>query len=282
MRRIREAAEFVVAELAEAGFTQPHRFYSMGKALRGPERTIESEDPQFPAAREAIRDIRLMEFCLETLRGGIDAGPLRSKLKTAIGDPISPTAIPRSSPAGRNAQSELFVAAICQAAGLAPRFLEPDIVVRIGDANHAIAVKRPCSEGALDRRIREGIRQIRRSGLPGVVAIDGTLLSNPANLELRGQIPLDAMGDAAYSYVRALAKERLDRWKADVRGAELVAIVFQFHVLQNRSGTDWGLNTLTVPLNPNEKNSARTRAFRRFESEFSKGVPVSKALWRRR
>ena len=54
---------------------------------------------------------------------------------------------------------------------------------------------------------------------------------------------------------------------------ELVAIVFQFHVLQNRFSNDWGLNSVTIPFNPNESNKRRTESFCRFADAFAKGLP---------
>jgi len=185
MRTLGEAADFVVKRLAEIGFDKFHRFAKMRQALGGPGQVIEPDDSRFAAAREAIRDMRLMEFCLDRLCGAVDEVALRKKLGTAIGDPVSPTEIPKRSAAGRNAQAELFVAAICQAAAMTPRFVEPDLVVCVGDADHAIAVKRPCTGPALAKRIQEGIEQIRRSNLPGVVVVDATLLCNRGNQELR-------------------------------------------------------------------------------------------------
>ena len=273
-RTLQEAANFIAETLKEFDIVSSNRFQKMIAPFASGNNTIEPEDKQFLAARAALRDLRILEFCIDNLRWNIDEAILKSKLQEVVKEPLSPADKPSGGTRGRNTQAELFVAAICQKARLFPKFEEPDLLIRMPNGGDlAIAVKRPQSESKLNKLIREAIEQIRRSGYPGVIVVDGSLMANPQNHELRGNIPADVVTDAAKIYVQELARQGMAFRKRRLKGVELVAIVFQFHVLQYRSGNDWGLISVTIPLNPNKSNSRRTEMFERFEKAFSKGLP---------
>jgi hypothetical protein len=72
----------------------------------------------------------------------------------------------------RDAQFELFVAALARRGNYEVRFAEPDVVLEFaGEEAWAIAVKRVKSHTAFLKRLREGSKQLRASRLQGIVAI---------------------------------------------------------------------------------------------------------------
>ena len=70
----------------------------------------------------------------------------------------------------RNTQFELYVAALCCRAGLAPRLLEPDCIVTVLGIRLGIAAKRAGGPNVRGL-VKEGARQLRKAGLVGVVAV---------------------------------------------------------------------------------------------------------------
>lgn len=71
----------------------------------------------------------------------------------------------------RDLQLELYTAGILELGGLSVSFEEPDLRVRCQGQDYGIAVKRIGSMARLDERIRIAVSQIRRSGVPGFVAL---------------------------------------------------------------------------------------------------------------
>src|ERR1035437_4106100 len=81
----------------------------------------------------------------------------------------------------RDIQFELFIAASCRASGYLVEPKEPDVLVRGECGDFGIAAKRPKSPKTLERHIRKGSHQINDSGMPGILAIELSLIHNPQN-----------------------------------------------------------------------------------------------------
>jgi len=79
---------------------------------------------------------------------------------------------PDARPDGRDIQFECFVAAVLELSGLAVAFEEPDLLLTAGGQTVAIAAKRPRSRRSILKNLQRGISQVRRSGSPGLVALD--------------------------------------------------------------------------------------------------------------
>jgi hypothetical protein len=95
----------------------------------------------------------------------------RSVAAKAIGGHASFRTEGSSTPA-RDAQFELFVAALARRARYTVRFAEPDLVLGFGSEQlWTIAVKRIKSHTAFKRRLRQGSKHIREAALQGIVAI---------------------------------------------------------------------------------------------------------------
>ena len=79
----------------------------------------------------------------------------------------------RSHSKGRDAQFELFVAAVCQNAGLHPVAREePDVTCHIEGIKFGIAAKRIKSVTNLKKHVRKAAQQIEGAGFPGMIALD--------------------------------------------------------------------------------------------------------------
>jgi len=107
-------------------------------------------------------------------------------LRRLVGDKVLPQDDPDQSP-GRDAQCELFVAALCLKAGLKPVFNEsPDVRCEMHNQIFGVAVKRIKAQPErfdrrFEQRMRQAARQIANSGLPGIIAADISQSLNPTN-----------------------------------------------------------------------------------------------------
>ena len=72
----------------------------------------------------------------------------------------------------RDFQFESYIGAVCELSGYSVRFDEPDIVVTDNFQVFGIAAKRPRNERKLQANCKKAVRQIRNSGISGLIAID--------------------------------------------------------------------------------------------------------------
>lgn len=74
---------------------------------------------------------------------------------------------------GRDHEAELYVASIARSVGLEARLVDPpDVVVDVQQVSLGVAVKRPRSLKAISNAMREGIDQLARGPVPGVLWLD--------------------------------------------------------------------------------------------------------------
>lgn len=76
------------------------------------------------------------------------------------------------STSARDLQFESFIGAVCELSGYAVRFDEPDIVIADKSQVFGIAAKRPRNEHTILKKFRKGVRQLRISGMAGLIALD--------------------------------------------------------------------------------------------------------------
>ena len=79
---------------------------------------------------------------------------------------------PDPRPDGRDTQFECFVAAVALLGGASVMFAEPDVVVTHAGETVGVAAKRPRSLKKCARNAQKGVRQVRASGLKGLLAVD--------------------------------------------------------------------------------------------------------------
>lgn len=76
------------------------------------------------------------------------------------------------SKSARDSQFESFIGAVFELSGFEVQFAEPDIIIADGLGQIGIAAKRPRNEQKIERNCMDASKQIIRSGIKGVIAID--------------------------------------------------------------------------------------------------------------
>ncbi len=77
-----------------------------------------------------------------------------------------------NSASARDFQFESFIGAVCELSGYAVHFDEPDIILSDNAEVFGIAAKRPRNRRQIEKNCKKAVRQIRRSGVPGLIALD--------------------------------------------------------------------------------------------------------------
>jgi len=273
MRALGDAAEYVMQVVRDYGFdpSESSRLAQMRNLLR--KGFIRETDSAFDLACEALRDIAVLEFAFDQLRARVPQDDLRGKIARLVKDSALPQADQSSTP-GRDAQAELHVAAVCQAAGLNPMFKEPDVVAQMDGQPYGLAVKRLKSLSQLEKRFREAAHQIRHSRAPGFVVLDMVLAANPENERLSFVVS-DAdffrMESARFDGFLKRNQGRFRTWR---EGWEVRGVIVHDHVVcpvdRNRK---WGLRSWTVFTDLDPFNDGRRKEAHRFWERYSAGFP---------
>lgn len=105
-----------------------------------------------------------------------------------MNDSVLPQQDRENSP-GRDAQFELYLAAICQNAGLLPvDYEEPDVTCTVEGTKFGIAAKRLKRLSQIKNRIRKAADQIKNANLPGIIALDLSFARNQGNRPIISQV----------------------------------------------------------------------------------------------
>ena len=168
-RRVRaENATFVVESIKALGLPVPagSRVMQMYRTLTDESRPmIRPTDPDFETAVEAERDLQVLAFVFDVAAAHPTDQKFRDLIRFALGDSVLPQDN-RGNSRGRDFQFELFIAAICQNAGLTPiEREEPDVTCVVEGVNYGIAAKRIKGVGNLQKRISKAANADRESRL---------------------------------------------------------------------------------------------------------------------
>jgi hypothetical protein len=156
----------------------------------------------------------------------------------------------------RDIQFELCVAAHCRTAGYLVEPKEPDVLVHDPNGNFGIAAKRPKSPKTLERHIRKGSQQIHASGMPGLVAIDLSLIHNRANgiqLIRKQEQGIEAVQIVADHFIKSNSGSIRSLVKVpDVFGVVVCmsGLFFVESTLQFASATRWTITNLCKISDP--------------------------------
>ena len=145
-RRTRsENATFVVESIKALGLRVPagSRVMQMYRTLTDEGRPlIQPADPDFETALEAERDLQVLAFAFDVAAAHPTDQKFRDLVKLTLGDSVLPQDNRKQSK-GRDFQFELFIAAICQNAGLLPvDRKEPDVTCAVQGVTYGLAAKR--------------------------------------------------------------------------------------------------------------------------------------------
>lgn len=271
-----EVARFVIDRLSELGMrvnpsSRIGRMIACWFDKAGEPRFIPRDDPTFPVALQATRDLQQIAFILEQIESRPEfLETARSRLQRLMKDNVAPTEDTGNSP-GRDNQCELYVAAICEKAKVSPRFDEPDVVVSFDGVAYGLAVKRVKSLDRLKERICEGANQVFDTKRTGILVADISLATNPEDDVLEFVI-------SEFELRKAL-KKRTDKFVHDYR-TRLVewtrhkwvsGLVLLFHDLVAVSSEQYSLESFTATIGV-ETNARRRREFDEFAAQFLHGL----------
>jgi hypothetical protein len=261
-----------MAQFRELGFEPPSRVVEMHRVLS--RENVPFDDPDFPTALESLRDLDQLMFIFEQLHVHRDNPRFQGVVKHLLSDPVLPQH-GKDSP-GRDRQFELYVAAICQNAGLVPVDCEePDITCFIAGTKFGIAAKRLKSRkpSQLERRVRKGADQLKQQGLPGIVALELSLSRNQSNRPIISQIESQLypmIADAKNRQFRDRHGDAIRRW---VAGTGVRAVLVIETTLRLRPDRRWSLDGTLSDVPTTLDNEQPDPLFIAFYDGFLKGVP---------
>ena len=272
MRGLGDASEYVMQVVRDFGFdpSQSSRLAQMRNLLR--RGFIRETDRDFHLACEALRDITLLEFIFDQLKGNIPDACLRGKVERVVKDSPLPEDDRKSTP-GRNVQAELHVAAVCQAAGLKPRLDEPDVVVESHGQVCGLAVKRFRSLKRLREHFTKATRQIENAGIPGFVVLDMVLAANPENQRLTAVLTDHEFRRLESGRFDQFLRDRINDFIAWRKGREVRGVILLDHVVCPRdSDRHWELRSWSEFADLDPYNDSRRKEAHRFWKEYRKGL----------
>lgn len=100
-----------------------------------------------------------------------------------------------------------------------------DVVVRSGGRLVVVECKRPRSSKRLERRVRDAWGQIQRGGVPGIIALDCSVLVRPAGGVLEGDALVAAERTVFERLAQTVAPRLYRHWRPQLLGFLLFARV---------------------------------------------------------
>lgn len=230
---------------------------------------ISEASPEFKHAREALRDIRQLEFFFEQIAADTNKDTYADIVERILKDSMFPQDDAENS-SGRDAQAEAFAFAVCMNAGMNPAFEEPDVTCEIDGQRFGVAVKRIKTLRQLKRRLKEAAGQIHKSGLPGIISMDATLAVNPENHSI---VTNQDENEVRNWWTREM-KKRVDEINKEThpgRSSEGVLGVFLHEHCPVCFKGDYTLRSMTYGI---ETADSTTKAvWLKFKNRFIKGLP---------
>ena len=278
MRRSRrENAAYVIDQVRQLGLTAhlKSRLMQMHDALNRD--YVSYGDPEFAAALEAERDMQILGFVFDTMQEHRACAEFRNRVYCTLKDRVLPQDNLEESP-GRDAQFELYVAAIAEKAGLRPVVCEePDVTCVVQGVKFGVAAKRLKSLSQFGKRVRQGINQVSRTKLPGIIAVDISLARDQNNAPI-----ISPFESQMYRLIAPFAANQLfDKHHVDVfrwvRGTGVIAVVLFDFTVRVRPNDEWGLDGMVTWLCTTFDDEAN-RKYESFWDGFSRGIPNVRPL----
>jgi hypothetical protein len=268
-----ENATYVMEQVRALGL-DPHptsRVMRMHGALtRG---HVAFNDPDFLTALEAERDMQHLGFVFSQVNVNHTSPKFMGLVRDLLHDSVLPQDNREQSP-GRDAQFELYLAAICQNAGLLPvDYVEPDVTCVVAGKTFGIAAKRLKSLSSVRQHVKKAADQMGKSGVSGVIALDLAMALNPANAPITSPLQSQmhvTIGQAKSNQFFDEHAEDIYRW---VAGKGVLAVAVFNSWLRLRPTNEWGLDGMMTWLNTTRGCEQAARDYGLFYEGFLKGVP---------
>ena len=214
-----ENASNVINRLKKLGLQPPQnsRLMLMNQVLQAGHH--EFGTPECWIALESDRDMIQLGFIFDELESHSASPAFQGLAKKLLYDHVL-SHHDRENSTGRDAQFELYLAAVCHKAGLLPvGYHEPDVTCVVDGVPFGVAAKRIKNVQNARARIKKAATQIIGAGRPGIIALDLSIGFNRDNQPVVSPIHnqmLDVINDAqARSLFDALEHmiERVGRGK---------------------------------------------------------------------
>jgi hypothetical protein len=268
-----ELASFVIATIEAAGVPVPasSRLWRMRNIYRSGVATIEPEHPDFELALEADRDMQLLAFAFDQLAATELSDTYLDLLRKLISDSVLPQNDRTNSP-GRDAGFEIYVGAVCTASHLFPvAWEEPDVTFVLDGTKYGLAAKRLKNIQNLNQRVSKAVKQIDRSGLPGLIVLDASLAFNPNNHRIRQMNETVFWREYEANFQATWRKYQPQIQRIIARADVLGIIVHDYHICQQNS--DWQLAGMTIRIPAEARPMEQRQHFNRLSTLYTYGLP---------
>jgi hypothetical protein len=233
---------------------------------------IASNHPDFEIAIEAERDLQLLGFAFDQFAEYERTTPFVELLKKIVSDSPLPQHDREHSP-GRDAAFELYVGAVCQSAQLLPiNFEEPDVTFLWQGTKYAIPAKRIKNEKKIVRRIREATDQIRKCGLPGIVAIETCLALNPNNLRIR-HMPDTVFWSEYFENLKISWSQHQKKVQEIITRENVLGIIVHDYQIREQPNSQISLAGMTMRVPALHRTSAEQRSFETLSTLYTYALP---------
>lgn len=235
---------------------------------------IPGDDPDFRAAKRAVQDSMILGFVLDQLGTPMKPSEYWDLLQRSIADPLSPEDRPERTP-GRDAQTELFVAAMLKKAGMQPCFKEPDIHCCVQDGREiAIAIKRPKNPFSVRDNLLRARSQIDDAGMPGVIALDMSVATDADYEGFNMPLKREKMNQLINRFFRERIIGRLlPTIASDIQVGETIGVIFLNQcVYFEIEAADYALHCHSGCYS-RQNDVRKGRLFEKFFAELGKGLP---------
>ena len=268
----REQAEYVVERLTDFGvrINPSSRIGRMLQILRRPE-IIEPDDPVYPIVLESIRDMYQLRLIVDTMDAHRESREFRVAADLLRKDLALPQDERKDTPS-RNHQFQLYVAARCTNAGLPTRHEEPDVTCDVEGTMFGIAAKRLKTIGALDENVKDAANQIRRAGIPGIMALDLTLAQNPTNRRITSSLESQLYVHLSHRKYNHLFDKNAERIRQLVAGKGVLAVWVFESTLRLMKDRTWSHDCWSFWFGTT-KNEKEDRLLGQFQAGFLSGEP---------
>lgn len=270
-----ENAEFVIEHIKALGFlpNSQSRLMKMHSAMTNPAELIQPDDPEFETALEAERDLQVLGFVFEQA----DMHPIDAEFQRLMKNALKDSLLPqedRGQSKGRDAQFEVFVAAVCQNAGMLPLSREePDVTCHAGTIKFGIAAKRIKNVTNLEKHVRKAADQIKKAGFPGIIALDTCVALNPNNERITTPIPDEQFGPLYSKAIKRFVDNYHDNFQYWVCEKGARGIVIHDQQVRFKPNSEWSLVGMTMFVNLVSTNNHRKREFDMFTKQYETGLP---------
>lgn len=172
---------------------------------------IQKDNPDWRQFVQSLKDLQEYWFIVQILGERLLDAPFLDRFAVSLADPVHPADSAGDTP-GRDAQFELFLAAIASRAGLGvdrSRQAGADWILTAPTARWSLEAKRVKKMNRVGDRVRKAARQIVTSGIGGVIALDISMAVNPDCSPLPEFVPDNTIAEAHEARTNALAQEML-------------------------------------------------------------------------